>query len=113
MSQQGIQQLLQAEKKAEDIISQARRERTALLKRARDEADAEIHDFKGKRSAEFEKFSNQYMGDKDSYTNGLKKKTDQEIVEITRASEAHRQEVVDLLLKFVSEVDLTVVKSYE
>lgn len=77
-SQQGIQQLLQAEQRAQEIISKARKgiveinawkkkrneqyltlflaEKTTLLKAAKDEADKEVASFRGQKEGQFQDY---------------------------------------------------------
>jgi hypothetical protein len=73
-SQQGIQQLLQAEQRAQEIIGKARKgilffllsfflsslrlhlEKITLLKAAKDEADKEVAAFRSAKEAEFQDY---------------------------------------------------------
>jgi len=56
-SQELIQQLLKAEKQAEDLISRARENRVQKLKQAKDSADEELKKFRDAEEAKFEKES--------------------------------------------------------
>merc|ERR1719265_3121807 len=54
-SQELIQQLLVAEKQAEDLISQAKKNRTNKLKQAKDAAEDELKEFRGSEETKFQK----------------------------------------------------------
>merc|ERR1712226_1581381 len=61
---QNIQKLLQAEKRAQDVISQARVKKQARMKQAKDEAKAEVLAYKAQRESEFKQLEGQVLGDK-------------------------------------------------
>ncbi|KAL1789600.1 V-type proton ATPase subunit G 1 [Sigmodon hispidus] len=50
---QGIQQLLQAEKRAAENVSEARKQKNRRLKQAKEEAQAEIEQYRLQREKEF------------------------------------------------------------
>ncbi|XP_056149114.1 V-type proton ATPase subunit G 1-like [Lampris incognitus] len=50
---QGIQQLLQAEKRAAENVAEARKRKNRRLKQAKEEARAEIEQYRSKREGEF------------------------------------------------------------
>ncbi|MBN3272414.1 VATG1 ATPase, partial [Polyodon spathula] len=50
---QGIQQLLQAEKRAADKVAEARKRKNRRLKQAKEEAQAEIEQYRLQREKEF------------------------------------------------------------
>lgn len=54
-SQELIQQLLQAEKQAEEIITNAKKNRLTKLRQAKDKAEEELKDFREKEEARFQK----------------------------------------------------------
>ncbi|CAE8622610.1 unnamed protein product [Polarella glacialis] len=54
-SQELIQQLLVAEKQADEIIANAKKNRLTKLKQAREKADEELKDFREKEEAKFQK----------------------------------------------------------
>eukprot|EP01103_Thecamoeba_quadrilineata_P001745 TRINITY_DN11595_c0_g1_i1.p1 TRINITY_DN11595_c0_g1~~TRINITY_DN11595_c0_g1_i1.p1 ORF type:complete len:131 (+),score=34.54 TRINITY_DN11595_c0_g1_i1:41-394(+) len=103
-SQAGIKQLLDAEKKADEIVAHARREKTQLLKRAREEAELEINEFRAFRNADFQRKTNQQSGDKDIYIKNLSDKTEEEIARAQEDASHHAEEVINLLLNYVTEV---------
>lgn len=55
----GIQQLLAAEKRAADIVSDARKRRTQLLKKAKDEAIHEVEAFKSEKDRQYKQLEQQ------------------------------------------------------
>merc|ERR1719159_3313 len=56
-SQELIQQLLKAEKQAEELIARARENRVLKLKQAKDSADEELKKFRDAEQAKFDKES--------------------------------------------------------
>eukprot|EP00933_Yihiella_yeosuensis_P073907 TRINITY_DN826_c1_g2_i2.p1 TRINITY_DN826_c1_g2~~TRINITY_DN826_c1_g2_i2.p1 ORF type:complete len:124 (-),score=51.19 TRINITY_DN826_c1_g2_i2:124-495(-) len=53
-SQELIQQLLQAEKQADEIIANAKKARLAKLRQAKEKAEDELKDFRAKEEAKFQ-----------------------------------------------------------
>ena len=53
----GIQQLLQAETEAAEVVAAAKMQKVQYLKQAKEEADAEIRAYKQQREAQFQMFS--------------------------------------------------------
>jgi len=107
-SQQGIQQLLQAEQRAQEIIAKARKEKTTLLKAAKDEADKEVAAFRASKDGEFQDYIRKHAGTTDEYTKQLEEETQRQINDIAQLSNSHVPEVIQLLLKAVTDVSITV-----
>lgn len=61
---QGIQQLLVAEKRASEKVSEARKRKNRRLKQAKEEAQAEIEKYKGEREAQFREHEARFAGSK-------------------------------------------------
>lgn len=76
-SQELIQQLLQAEKQAEEIIANAKKNRLAKLRQAKDKAEAELKDFREKEEARFQKETGSKTGA--NHAEALKATTQTEI----------------------------------
>eukprot|EP01100_Stratorugosa_tubuloviscum_P005785 TRINITY_DN255_c0_g3_i1.p1 TRINITY_DN255_c0_g3~~TRINITY_DN255_c0_g3_i1.p1 ORF type:complete len:112 (+),score=72.86 TRINITY_DN255_c0_g3_i1:52-387(+) len=101
---QGIQQLLQAEKEAQELVNRARREKVAALKRAKDEAEGELIRFREAKQREFEEKSRNYDGSASTNTRRLAEETDAKIEHIKKDAVKNFEEVVAFLLHSVKEV---------
>lgn len=64
---QGIQQLLTAEKRASEKVSEARKRKNRRLKQAKEEAQAEIEKYKAEREAQFREHEAKFAGSKVKY----------------------------------------------
>jgi len=102
---QGIQQLLAAEKRAADIVAEARKKRSQLLKRAKDEAQHEVEAYKAERERVFKSLEQQSVGSRTTNEDSIKLKTDQSIREMTLAFNANRSKVLQDILAAVSNVE--------
>eukprot|EP01112_Ceratiomyxa_fruticulosa_P009156 TRINITY_DN2389_c0_g1_i1.p1 TRINITY_DN2389_c0_g1~~TRINITY_DN2389_c0_g1_i1.p1 ORF type:complete len:108 (+),score=22.14 TRINITY_DN2389_c0_g1_i1:138-461(+) len=103
-SQVGIQQLLQAEQRAQEIIARARKEKTILLKQAKDDADRDIAAYRAQREAQFQDYARKHTGSTDEYTKSLSRDTAIQIEQINKDSSDNREKVIQLLLDSVSNV---------
>jgi len=107
-NQLGIKQLLEAETKAQEIVTKARKEKTALLKQAKDEADKDIAEYKTKKQKEFQDYSSKHLDGTTAIAQQLSASTAEQITKIQKEQVANGEKVIDLLLKFVSDVDTSV-----
>mmetsp|Transcript_29426 Transcript_29426/g.74048 ORF Transcript_29426/g.74048 Transcript_29426/m.74048 type:complete len:115 (+) Transcript_29426:76-420(+) len=107
-SQAGIQQLLQAEQRAQEIVNQARKEKAALVKKARDEAEAEVNKYREERLKQFDDYSSTRVGSTDEYAKKLAIETEQNIAAVQTGIQSKKQEVIDMLLKSVANASLEV-----
>ena len=64
---QGIQQLLTAEKRAAEKVSEARKRKNRRLKQAKEEAQAEIERYKAEREGQFREHEARYAGSKGDF----------------------------------------------
>merc|ERR1712226_260773 len=97
---QNIQKLLQAEKRAQDIISQARTKKQARMKQAKDEAKAEVLAYKGQRDAEFKLMEQKLLGDKTEAEGRMQ----EQIQSIERQVTSNEKAVIDMLAQLVADV---------
>merc|ERR1719305_185983 len=90
-SQELIQQLLKAEKQAEELIVKARENRVLKLKQAKDSADEELKKFREQEEAKF----NQDSGSKLTVdpVADLKSTTQTEIAMVSRDYEQNKEKV--------------------
>ena len=101
---QNIQKLLQAEKRAQDQISQARVKKQARMKQAKDEAKADVLAYKAEREAEYKQLENTVLGDKSQAEASMKQKTDFDIQKIQERVSQTENAVIDMLCQLVCDV---------
>uniref|UniRef100_A0A0B6Y8I7 V-type proton ATPase subunit G n=1 Tax=Arion vulgaris TaxID=1028688 RepID=A0A0B6Y8I7_9EUPU len=77
----GIQQLLAAEKKAGDQISDARKRKAQKLKSAKKEADSEINKLKDERETNYKLYEQEELGKKGSNEAQIQVLTNQKLKE--------------------------------
>ena len=103
----GIQTLLQAEKKASEVVQNARKQKLQKLKQAKEEADAEIQQFKTAIEQEFSQCKESHMGSSDQTSQKFEQDTKRLLDELAQQVKHHENEVIDMLLQYVAKVDLT------
>ena len=101
---QNIQKLLQAEKRAQDVISQARQRKNLKIKQAKDEAKEEVLKYKKEREAEFKKMEAQILGDKNENEVAMQSKTQDDIFNMGQMVARNEGEVMDLVIGIVCDV---------
>merc|ERR1712183_247917 len=101
---QNIQKLLQAEKRAQDIIAQARQKKNLKLKQAKDEAKIEVEDYKEERKQNFKNLEAQILGDKTSNEVLLSQRTEQQIEEMQAKVLENQAKVAELVIGIVCDV---------
>eukprot|EP01130_Rhizamoeba_saxonica_P018979 TRINITY_DN9700_c0_g1_i1.p1 TRINITY_DN9700_c0_g1~~TRINITY_DN9700_c0_g1_i1.p1 ORF type:complete len:124 (-),score=35.86 TRINITY_DN9700_c0_g1_i1:70-408(-) len=102
----GMQMLLSAERQAQSIINDARRERLAMLKQAKEEARGDISVFKAEKREEFREFRDNNASGNHSAKKSLKKQSREHRRAITEQIEGNKQEVIDLLFELVTNVEV-------
>jgi len=102
---QGIQQLLAAEKKAADIVAEARKRRTRRLKQAKEEAVVEVEQFKSEKERAFKSLEQQTLGSRSTTEDSTKVQTDKMIIEITRLYQQNSDKVLQDVLAGVMNVE--------
>ena len=106
-SQQLIGQLLEAEKKAEDLINSAKKNRLTKLRQAKDKAEEELKVFRDDQDQKFKvETSMKAAADPSS---DLKASTDQAVAMVQQDYEANKRKTVDYVASKVLDVvvDLT------
>ncbi|RMX46620.1 V-type proton ATPase subunit G [Pocillopora verrucosa] len=101
---QGIQQLLQAEKKAETMVSEARKRKTRKLKEAKEEAQAEIRTYRGEREKQFLNYQQEHMGSKDDFQAKIEEQTNVRLDQISESVKKNKEEVIQRLLTLVYDI---------
>ncbi|XP_053137852.1 V-type proton ATPase subunit G 1 isoform X2 [Hemicordylus capensis] len=101
---QGIQQLLQAEKRAAEKVAEARKRKNRRLKQAKEEAQAEIEQYRFQREKDFKEKEAAALGSHGSSTTEVEKETQEKMVILQNHFQTNREEVINRLLNFVCEI---------
>ena len=101
---QGIQQLLAAEKRAAEKVSEARKRKNRRLKQAKEEAQAEIEKYKAEREKQFREHEQRYVGSKGDIAKRIEMDTKAKIDEMNNAVKVNKQKVMDNLNASVCEI---------
>ncbi|KAK2493687.1 hypothetical protein MC885_002980 [Smutsia gigantea] len=123
---QGIQQLLQAEKRAAEKVSEARKRKNRRLKQAKEEAQAEIEQYRLQREKEFKAkeaavglvyfhycFSFlRALGSHGSCSTEVEKETQEKMTILQTYFQQNRDEVLDNLLAFVCDIRPEIHENY-
>ena len=109
---QGIQQLLQAEKRAAEKVSEARKRKNRRLKQAKEEAQAEIEQYRLQREKEFKAKEAAALGSHGSCSSEVEKETREKMTVLQNYFEQNRDEVLDNLLAFVCDIRPEIHENY-
>ncbi|KAF7990455.1 hypothetical protein HCN44_000260 [Aphidius gifuensis] len=102
---QGIQQLLAAEKKAADKVSEARRRKTRRLKQAKEEAQDEIEKYRQEREKQFKEFESKHMGSKEDVAMRIDADTKIKIEEMNKGVCVNKAAVIQEILGLVYNIN--------
>ncbi|XP_069465783.1 V-type proton ATPase subunit G 1 [Ambystoma mexicanum] len=102
---QGIQQLLQAEKRAAEKISDARKRKNKRLKQAKEEAQAEIEQYRLQREKDFKTKEDAALGSHGSYSTEVDKGTVQKMHVIYESFQKNKEVVLKSLLTLICDID--------
>ncbi|KAJ8038767.1 V-type proton ATPase subunit G [Holothuria leucospilota] len=100
----GIQQLLQAEKKAAERVADARKRKARRLKQAKEEAQEEIEQYRKERERQFQEIQQKYLGSKDDQVRAIDEQTKQKIKEMDARVKSNKEEVLKQLFDLVFEI---------
>lgn len=95
---QGIQQLLAAEKRADEKVNQARKRKALKLKKAKEEAQAEVQRFREERDRQFKEYEKQHMGSKESSAAHIDQNTNNKIEAMKHTVAANKDKVIHYLI---------------
>ncbi|XP_035224679.1 V-type proton ATPase subunit G-like [Stegodyphus dumicola] len=109
---QGIQQLLAAEKRADEKVNQARKRKAAKLKKAKEEAQAEVLRFREEREKQFKEYEKQHMGSKESNAAFIEENTLNKVSEMKSNVAANKDKVIQYLISQVFDVQPEVHKNF-
>jgi len=101
---QGIQQLLQAEKRAAEKVAEARKRKNRRLKQAKEEAQAEIEQYRLQREKEFKSKEAAALGSHGNSAVEVDKETVTRMAQIQSGFGQNREAVLASLLAAVCEI---------
>ncbi|KAJ8372474.1 hypothetical protein AAFF_G00289190 [Aldrovandia affinis] len=102
---QGIQQLLQAEKRAAEKVSDARKRKTRHLRQAKEEAQGEIEQYRGEREREFAQKQHTVLGSQGGLSSEVEQQTQQKIQSMTKSYRSNRERVLRQLLSVTCQIN--------
>ncbi|XP_076672152.1 V-type proton ATPase subunit Vha13 [Andrena cerasifolii] len=109
---QGIQQLLTAEKRAAEKVSDARKRKARRLKQAKEEAQDEIEKYRQERERQFREFEAKYMGSKEDVAARIEADTKVKIEEMNQAVSVHKESVMLNIMDLVCDLKPELHKNY-
>uniref|UniRef100_A0A8C9PY89 V-type proton ATPase subunit G n=1 Tax=Spermophilus dauricus TaxID=99837 RepID=A0A8C9PY89_SPEDA len=109
---QGIQQLLQAEKRAAEKLSPLKTGKNRRLKQAKEEAQAEIEQYRLQREKEFKAKEAAALGSHGSCSTEVEKETQEKMTILQTYFRQNRDEVLDNLLAFVCDIRPEIHENY-
>ncbi|CAL5191255.1 unnamed protein product [Lathyrus oleraceus] len=104
--QGGIQMLLTAEQEAQHIVNTARNLRTQRLKQAKEEAEKEAAEYRTHMEEEYQKSISETTGSSGTNVKRLDQETDVKIRSLKKSGSKVSNEVVDMLLKYVTNIKM-------
>jgi len=110
---QNIQKLLQAEKRAQDVIAAARQRKNVKIKQAKDEAKAEVIAYKNERDTSYKQLESKIMGDKEENEASMSKQTVKDIDEMNKMVADNEKAVINLICSIVCDVKPTLHSNYK
>ncbi|XP_045391965.1 V-type proton ATPase subunit G 3 [Lemur catta] len=102
---QGIQQLLQAEKRAKDKLEEAKKRKGKRLKQAKEEATAEIDQYRMQKEKEFRLKQSKIMGSQSNLSGEIEEETRGKIQELNGRYDKHMESVMQQLLSMVCDMN--------
>ncbi|XP_013194439.1 V-type proton ATPase subunit G [Amyelois transitella] len=101
---QGIQQLLAAEKRAAEKVSEARKRKAKRLKQAKDEAQEEVERYRQEREKQFKEFEAKHMGTREGVAAKIDAETKVKIEEMNKMVEKQKNAVITDMLHLVYDI---------
>uniref|UniRef100_A0A8C5QPH4 V-type proton ATPase subunit G n=1 Tax=Leptobrachium leishanense TaxID=445787 RepID=A0A8C5QPH4_9ANUR len=101
---QGIQQLLQAEKRAKDKLEEAKKRKNKRLKQAKEEATAEIDQYKIKRETDFRHIQTSIMGSQGNLSVKIEEQTSEKIHSYGGNYQKYKEQVLKEVLNYVYDI---------
>ncbi|XP_027569175.2 V-type proton ATPase subunit G 3 [Pipra filicauda] len=102
---QGIQQLLQAEKRAKDKLEEAKKRKGKRLKQAKEEATAEIDHYRLQREKEFRSKQTNVMGSQGNLSAKIEEQTTENIRNLTSSYHKNMESMMKKLLSTICDIN--------
>ncbi|XP_048354087.1 V-type proton ATPase subunit G 3 [Sphaerodactylus townsendi] len=109
---QGIQQLLQAEKRAKDKLEEAKKRKGKRLKQAKEEAIAEIDHYRLQREKNFRQKQSNIMGSQGNLSTKIDEETTTKIRDLTNHYCKNMESMMGLLLDKVYNISPEIHPNY-
>eukprot|EP00112_Aurelia_sp_Birch-Aquarium-sp1_P003078 Seg1345.7 transcript_id=Seg1345.7/GoldUCD/mRNA.D3Y31 product="V-type proton ATPase subunit G" protein_id=Seg1345.7/GoldUCD/D3Y31 len=100
---QGIQQLLAAEKKAAELVAEARKRKTKRLKQAKEEAVADIEQYRGECEGKFREKQVNQQGKVD-FQARINQETTDKLDSMGQQIQCHKNDVINRVLDLVYDI---------
>lgn len=108
----GIQQLLHAEKKAAEKVSEARKRKAKRLKQAKEEAQAEIDGYRKQREDQYQKYEKSILGSRSDMESQIDQETKKKLIEVDSNVRKNKDGAIKNLLDFVVDIQPELHKNY-
>ncbi|KFR08032.1 V-type proton ATPase subunit G 3 [Nipponia nippon] len=102
---QGIQQLLQAEKRAKDKLEEAKKKKEKRLKQAKEEAIAEIDHYRLQREKEFRNKQTNVMGSQGNLSAKIEEQTTETVRNLTSSYHKNMESMMKKLLSTICDIN--------
>ncbi|NWX83883.1 VATG3 ATPase, partial [Nothoprocta ornata] len=102
---QGIQQLLQAEKRAKDKLEEAKKRKGKRLKQAKEEAMAEMDHYRLQREKEFRHKQSNVMGSQGNLSTKIEEQTTEMIRNLTGSYHKNMEGMMKKLLNTIYDIN--------
>ncbi|NXN40224.1 VATG3 ATPase, partial [Rhinoptilus africanus] len=102
---QGIQQLLQAEKRAKDKLEEAKKRKGKRLRQAKEEAIAEIDHYRLQREKEFRNKQTNVMGSQGNLSAKIEEQTKETIRNLTSSYHKNMESMMKKLLSTICDIN--------
>ncbi|XP_072275319.1 V-type proton ATPase subunit G 3 [Pyxicephalus adspersus] len=101
---QGIQQLLQAEKRAKEKLEEAKKRKNKRLRQAKEEATAEIDQYKLKRENDFRRIQTSIMGSQGNLAVKIEEQTNEKMQAYNANFQKFKEKVLRELLELAYDI---------
>ncbi|NWW47157.1 VATG3 ATPase, partial [Pedionomus torquatus] len=102
---QGIQQLLQAEKRAKDKLEEAKKRKGKRLRQAKEEAIAEIDHYRLQREKEFRNKQTNVMGSQGNLSAKIEEQTKETVRNLTSSYHKSMENMMKKLLSTICDIN--------
>ncbi|CAF3247106.1 unnamed protein product [Rotaria socialis] len=104
LQSRGVSDLLAAEKKAQELIEEARKRKNKRIKDAQSEAKAEIEHFKADRERQYKILEQQQLGNRTQMTEQSSKETQIQIGALKSQYESNKQQLLQRIITLVCDI---------